>query len=336
MSKERRERGLAKWYEFEKLKFLREKLADRTDPVMKSEDYLTKQGRQVTPAIKVKSNSPSTPEKPPWLGNDSSISQFVREETQRTLNAYREQPSLVEEHFGIENAVLTGGYGHRQIFELVQNGADALWEGGYKGKILVRLTQKTLYCANEGSPIEEFGAKAILASHISSKRGEQIGHFGLGFKSVLAICDRPEFYSRSGSFGFERKKTAEKIKEIVPYAKQYPTLRCAYPLDINESINSDPNLYELAQWATTIVKLPLTHDKFSHISEEISDFPSEFMLFSPHVNSLIMENQIVGKAREINITENEGEIEIEENGKKELWRAMSANDGWIRTTLCYP
>ena len=322
MSKARSERGLAKWSEDENLKLIREKLADRTDPVMKSVDDLAKQERQITPEIKVKSQPTSTPEKPPWLGNDSPISQFVQKETQRTLNAYREQPSLVEEHFGIENAVLTGGYGHRQIFELVQNGADALWERGYKGKILVRLTQKTLYCANEGSPIEEFGAKAILASHISSKRGEQIGHFGLGFKSVLAICDRPEFYSRSGSFGFERKKTAEKIKEIVPYAKQYPTLRCAYPLDINESINSDPNLYELAQWATTIVKLPLTHDKFSHISEEISDFPSEFMLFSPHVNSLIMENQIVGKAREINITENEGEIEIEENGKKELWRVF--------------
>ncbi len=43
-------------------------------------------------------------------------------------NFYPPDPGLLKEHFGIEETVLAGGYGYRQILELVRNGADALLE----------------------------------------------------------------------------------------------------------------------------------------------------------------------------------------------------------------
>ena len=64
------------------------------------------------------------------------------------------------------------------------------------------LTSDALYCANEGSPIDEDGINAVLMSNLSVKRSTEIGRFGLGFKSVLGITRRPLFLSRSGSFHF--------------------------------------------------------------------------------------------------------------------------------------
>lgn len=54
------------------------------------------------------------------------IEDHVVSEAERTLAAYAAQPNLVREHVGIEDEVLSGGYGHRQIHELIQNSADAI------------------------------------------------------------------------------------------------------------------------------------------------------------------------------------------------------------------
>ena len=53
---------------------------------------------------------------------------FVLKLNLDTLGAYAHRKRLIEEHYGIEQTVLAGGYGYRQILELVQNGADAILE----------------------------------------------------------------------------------------------------------------------------------------------------------------------------------------------------------------
>src|SRR5207249_2940553 len=42
-------------------------------------------------------------------------------------------PLSSKEHYGIEQTVLAGGYGYRQVLELVQNGADAILEAHASG-----------------------------------------------------------------------------------------------------------------------------------------------------------------------------------------------------------
>lgn len=83
----------------------------------------------------------------------SELKGFV---TQR-MRSYEADPGSLREHFGIEEAVLAGGYGYRQSLELVQNGADALLEArerdgvlGSEGRIHVQLHGSRLDVANPG------------------------------------------------------------------------------------------------------------------------------------------------------------------------------------------
>ena len=135
-----------------------------------------------------------------WSGLNGELSTYITEESEKTLKAYREQPILVDEHARQEEDTAFGGYAHRQLFELVQNGADALspkqGDGEQarvsleraRGHIAIHLTKDHLYCADNGDPIDRDGAKALLFSHLSPKRRtSQIGTFGLGFKSVLGV-----------------------------------------------------------------------------------------------------------------------------------------------------
>src|SRR4051794_38257860 len=108
-----------------------------------------------------------------WGGLDSEIARAVEQYSHETLAAYREAPRFVEEHANLERAAIEGGYGRRQLFELVQNGADELVESA--GRVEVVLTDDALYCANEGRPLTVEGVGALLSSHLSSKHGVEIG-----------------------------------------------------------------------------------------------------------------------------------------------------------------
>ena len=55
------------------------------------------------------------------------------------------------------------------------------------------------------SPPDLVAGKAMRMALLSSKRGDGIGRFGLGFKPVLAVSDSPQFLSTSGSFHFDRE-----------------------------------------------------------------------------------------------------------------------------------
>jgi hypothetical protein len=59
----------------------------------------------------------------------SELANFIDSKRQSRLDAYRNEPKDIQEHAGIEETVLAGGYGYRQVLELVQNGADAILEG---------------------------------------------------------------------------------------------------------------------------------------------------------------------------------------------------------------
>src|SRR5690349_21676132 len=98
-----------------------------------------------------------------WQGREGEIGTAITEISQQTLNAYREAPRLVLEHANLERSAIEGGYGRRQLYELIQNGADELI--GSSGRIEVVLTPQALYCANEGKPLSTQGVGALLFAH---------------------------------------------------------------------------------------------------------------------------------------------------------------------------
>jgi superfamily II DNA or RNA helicase len=254
-----------------------------------------------------------------WTGTDSAMADYIAESTQRCLNAYRENPLLVLEHANIERSMAQGGYGRRQIYELVQNGADALL-GTPSGTVQIVLTATVLYAANGGRPITRSGIEGLLSSYISRKRGAEIGRFGLGFKSVLGITDRPEVYSRSGSFGFNAEEAAERIWAVVPDATQLPILRIAHSLDPYAAAEADPILAELMASATTVVKLPRTVSEVSWLGEDLKTFPAEFLLFCPHIDCLRLEDRTAALRREIRLVRLDGHSRLEEGDRTELWK----------------
>ncbi|MEW2255538.1 DEAD/DEAH box helicase family protein [Streptomyces sp. NPDC047869] len=218
-----------------------------------------------------------------WVPDPGLVSE-VDDLFRRAIDSYRANPNLITEHANHEDSIRVGGYSNRTLLELVQNAADAMSgadeyeEGAGRVEIVLDLDHQTLYCANAGRPFSRSGLTAIAHAHLSGKRGDEIGRFGLGFKSVLAVSDAPQVFSRSVSFEFNSSKAKTTIASIGSTAKRFPILRTATRIDAEAEFEKDPILGELAQWAATIVKLPRA-SKLGNLKKEIEDFRSEFLLF---------------------------------------------------------
>ena len=257
-----------------------------------------------------------------WAGPNGPIGRYISEDTRKTLEAYRSQPDLILEHANHEEDTARGGYAHRQLFELVQNSADAL-AGSNGGRICIRLTSKYLYCADEGKPVDEDGVRALKSSHMSSKRGTaEIGRFGLGFKSVIGVTDCPEFFSRSGSFRFDRDESLRLIRSVVPNSERCPILRLPKAIDPAPAAENDPMLHEFMGWATNIVRLPLKPGSNEALKRQITDFPQEFLLFVNHVSQLTME--MGGRVARTFSLNRQGEISVlKDGGDESQWLVVS-------------
>ena len=237
-----------------------------------------------------------------WESADSPLARYLVDSNKRTLQSYESKPEWVEEHAHIEQAIAEGGYGHRQVYELVQNGADAMVRRS-GGRIEVILTETHLYCANQGDPIDEAGLGAMLSSNTSRKRGEEIGRFGLGFKSVLAVTNRPEFFSRPVSLRFSDEYSAGLIRDHIGTVDfPHPILRLGEPLDPHLVAESDPVLKDLMSWGVTVVRIERDPNRdTTWLAKDLSDFPAEFLLFTRHVNQLTLDDRVAGVNRVITV-----------------------------------
>ncbi len=253
-----------------------------------------------------------------WAGTSSTVASQVAERSAKALATYRDDHLLIDEHANKELGTAQGGYGRRQVYELVQNAADELISQP-GGMVKLVLTDHALYCANEGRPLSVDGVNALLMSDLSVKRGSEIGRFGLGFKSVLAITRRPMFLSRSGSFRFDPTEAERQIRQIRPRAERVPYLRTAVPLEPDGAAADDEVLRELMAWATTVVKLPRDLDAAKWLSEDLQRFPAEFLLFSPHVGTLAIEDRTSGLYRVGSVRPSGEELELIEDGRATRW-----------------
>jgi hypothetical protein len=99
---------------------------------------------------------------------------------------------------------VAGLYAERFLLELVQNAYDGAGPSG-SAHIVIRLDYRagphgTLYVANGGRGFTPENVDAITNPALSSKHpGQDLGHKGLGFRSVATISDDPQIYSMSGT-----------------------------------------------------------------------------------------------------------------------------------------
>ena len=281
---------------------------------------------------------PVSNEEPNWFGPAGRLGEFLLEEVKGTLDSYRAQPRRVTEDANSEQNTAHGGYAHRQLFELVQNSADALLDAPKGQSILIRLTERFLYCADDGTHVDEDGIVGLMFSRMSSKRTSKrntrpIGRFGLGFKSVLGVTDAPEFYSRPVSFRFDKTRAMVRIAEVA-HADRYPVLRLPEPIDPGEMRSTDEELSELMSWATNIVRLPLKTGAHDDLAKQIRDFPPEFLLFVDHVRYLTLEDG--ERSRDFMLHRQDGELRLDTGEGTARWRrfdtthrlSAEARDDW--------
>ncbi|MGP5653842.1 sacsin N-terminal ATP-binding-like domain-containing protein [Candidatus Corynebacterium faecigallinarum] len=224
-----------------------------------------------------------------WVPDSSLVAQ-VNEQFESAIAAYTAKPTLITEHANHEESIRTGGYANRTLLELIQNAADAMTGSDAEtdpGRVEIVLDPESgvLYCANSGRPFSSNGIVAITHAHLSGKRGDEIGRFGLGFKSVLAVSDSPQVLSRSVSFEFNSTKAREAIKNIGSPDRRLPALRTATLFDADHVFAKDQIAKDLADWATTIVRLPGVGDA-TRIRREMENFTSEFLLFVSDVREV--------------------------------------------------
>ncbi|MBF6216379.1 DEAD/DEAH box helicase family protein [Nocardia puris] len=246
----------------------------------------------------------------------------------RAIESYRANPNLVMEHANHEESIRVGGYSNRTLLELVQNAADAMTgtpstSTDGRVEIVLDLSAGTLYCANAGRPFSSSGLTALAHAHLSGKRGDEIGRFGLGFKSVLSVTDKPQVFSRSVSFEYNSVEANRALREVGAQARRFPVLRTATRIrNIESEFANDPILNELSQWAATIVKLPALR-KIANLQKEIKGFRSELLLFVEAVREVHL--RVVGVGDEfatshISHALGHGKFEIERpDGKNSIW-----------------
>ncbi len=254
-----------------------------------------------------------------WESETGEIRGEIESQREAARQAYKADPKLVQEHAGQELEAKSGGYGRRQVYELVQNAADQLDPKG--GRIEVVLTKEGLYCANDGEPFSASGLSSILHAYVSPKEDEQIGRFGLGFKSVLGVTDTPLVLSRSGSFRFGAD-VAKSIAEVVPGADSYPLLRIAELVDGDSILKKDAVAKDLAKWAQTIVVLPFKDaSKFPWLGDDIGGFPAAFLAFADRVERLVLVDRRGKQARtrEITASRKGGTATIHHEGVEDVW-----------------
>lgn len=256
---------------------------------------------------------------------------YLKDQNTKNKNAYHAQPNLIHEHAGIEEAVLAGGYGYRQILELIQNGADAILESPVETtdnpknhRIYVLLRGSCLYVANTGAPLSKKGLDALLLSHISPKRSNQIGRFGLGFKSLLGIASQADILSQkwNGFIRFDPEKCKKELAgEFGVRVQEAPGLRLAWFLKENDK-DDEAILQEMA-WAETIVRVAIRQDQGTlateRLQQEIENFRAEFLLFFP-VSVALMLDDGQNPARMLTVEPDNGVCLLHDGDKETIWQ----------------
>ncbi|MCC7491190.1 MAG: DEAD/DEAH box helicase [Fimbriimonadaceae bacterium] len=260
------------------------------------------------------------------------IAALIDDSRDGRLGAYERVPDDLSEHHGIEETVLAGGYGYRQVLELIQNAADAILEASVderseasEHRIEVVLDGDWLYAANTGEPFSPDGVRALLSSHSSRKRDIQIGRFGQGFKSLLRLGGRIDVVSNTAAFGFDPVRCRRELQERFRVDRA-PALRLAWNLESR----CVARLRERFEWATTVVAAQVVGDDIrSGLNQELEGLAAEFLLFLPvgHLTLLLQPDD--GGRREITRVREGADHLLIDGDKTDRWRV---HERMIRVT----
>lgn len=200
-------------------------------------------------------------------------------------------------------AAVKDRYQGRYLFELIQNSNDAIvdaQEGSARATtddhlVRLELTEQSLLVANFGKPFDGNNVRALCRLHHTTKSAsKQIGHKGIGFKSVLEVCDRPEVYSDTYAFGYDGETFRRDVAKVMgpnwDTHTALPILRAPYPRYVNrlapEERDRIDSLFD--DGYVTVIRLPLDDPTLAgEIAERIEqDVTPTLLLFMPAISQV--------------------------------------------------
>ncbi|MDD9718668.1 DUF3883 domain-containing protein [Dinoroseobacter sp. PD6] len=245
----------------------------------------------------------------------------ARNALSNALDAHRKGQQVYESLKNLGEVIGTE-YGDRVLFELIQNAHDA-HSAGEDGGIAIKLavtseTEGRLYVANRGHGFRDRDVSAIINLATSGKEiGEGIGNKGLGFRSIEAITEDVQIYSRSPNqssksfdgfcFRFARRNEIRDIilselrdeavreDEADRISNAIPRYLVPRPLD---DIPSEIARYANLGYATVIVA-PLRSSSAVNLVrkqvEEIANLEHPLLLFLDRIAEVRIDVEIEGK-----------------------------------------
>ena len=260
-----------------------------------------------------------------WAGPDGELGSAIQDANKETLASYRVKPTLIQEHANQEHDLARGGYADRQVIELTQNSADSSLGKG-DGRIEVVLTRDRFYFADDGTAVNEEGVISLLHTHLSPKRGDdQIGRFGLGFKSLLRISNEIEFISKSCSFRFDESWATQELNLALGHRnfERAPVMRLARPFDPRSAIESDAIAKQLATDYVNLIRVNLNPDAAFRISTQLVNFPAEFIMLVDHITSITLDNRTRDELTTINVDRYADSMQLIRDGQHSAWRRFT-------------
>lgn len=241
---------------------------------------------------------------------------FINQRTLKLIEDYKRSSDVGRSNFRSVNNLTTQTsheYGNRFLFELIQNAYDAHPSSTTDGIIHVKLVSDegqhgVLYVANQGEPFGEANFEAICQLAQSNKTpGEGIGNKGVGFRSVLQICEWPEIYSAALDanwsdtftgfcFGFARPENLRVLAEYDDSLFEAMSHDIS-PYSLPVALTSQPEAVTsfAAQGFATVVRLPINSEAALTLTrqqmDEIRRAKAPVMLFLDRLSELVLEEK---------------------------------------------
>ena len=202
------------------------------------------------------------------------------------------------------------------IFELLQNAEDALRrlrQPGNSRSVSFHLQQDALRVSHFGDAFTEADVRGICGIDESTKEINEIGRFGIGFKSVYAFTDRPQVHSGAEDFAIEEFVRPMAVRAIQRAADE------------------------------TVILIPFKHSldaAYDEISNALLHIGASALLFLRHIGEISWRTELGASGQYLreseDIDSNARRVTIlgEQNGKDatdEEWlifsRPVTATDG---------
>ncbi len=256
--------------------------------------------------------------------------ELVENKKQKIINKYIEE---IDDVIAVSKSSsnIIDVYRGRILLELLQNAHDAAVNHRDKDSyVKITFFDGVLEFYNSGTPFHYDGVRSLFTPHFSirefededtddheKKNEDYIGHFGLGFRSILNWGNEISIISTSGlSIHYSPKNVLDmqkRVKEnqdqynrIIGFAdgskstlfEKYPIPLLTAPSIIDDKIKDDK--YD------TMIRIVCFEDKYDEIYEELSKFSSQDVAFLNIFKEIIIQTEHINKTinrKKLNVSE---------------------------------